>query len=36
VEQPNRFLLTVNLRTARALGLVLPPAVLLRAEKVLE
>jgi len=36
VEQPNRFLLTVNLRTARALGLDLPPAVLLRADRAIE
>lgn len=36
VEQPNRFLLTVNLNAARALGLELPRAVLLRADRVIE
>ncbi len=36
VEQPTRLRLTLNLRTARALGLVAPDAVLLRADRVIE
>jgi putative ABC transport system substrate-binding protein len=36
VEEPSRYELVLNLGTARALGLTLPPAIVLRADRVIE